>query len=464
MPIARTRWIVALLFAVGFGAAHGQLKDMTANVRISQTAATPNPITGTVDSTFTVTNTSSVTLRGPLWLALESASPANVALYNSYGRAPNGAEYIELPLATGTLAPARSVSVNVQLLTYGQSVRSTTFSLQGRVLSPSESATLVITTGHWDEATQRVSSRSVGAGWEVLVDGVQRGFTKPNGGITITVETDAEIVSVQHPNLGFGSAILPRLKPGSTTAVNVVIDGDKIRGASSLLRIQESKLGILARNVPAVTLRFFENERPVRLRALDSAILQSADHSTDVSELFTVMADGAASAIGASFMAIMAGKKGPQDIEVFAEDVDGRFHSATARFELADHRIRIQLVAPPSNPSLSLGGVRVTMSQLDGDARFVAESDANGTVIFPDVPAGNLDFRGSTRDGSVGYTVFGTVSIRGDSLVRLVLMSSADILAGVIPLTIEPLSSSPTSRRSDGTGTTEPTGSRSRGA
>jgi predicted membrane protein len=71
---------IAACLVIGsvFGVA--QADDLTAFVRIELGAAYANPATGTLDSKVVVTNISANTLLGPAQLALESASPANVAI------------------------------------------------------------------------------------------------------------------------------------------------------------------------------------------------------------------------------------------------------------------------------------------------------------------------------------------------------------------------------------------------
>jgi hypothetical protein len=362
------------------------------------------------------------------------------AIYNSHGRTESGADFVSLPLRTGTLAPGASISIPVQLLTYGQAVRSTTFSLQGRRLLPEKSARLLVSAVYWEGADGSLANTSVGGGWEVFVDDAHRGVTKPDGRAELTIETDAKIVSVLHPMKGLGSAALPAFTAGSVTHLKVIVDDAKKPGNGSLLRIQESKLGVLPRTTPAVTLRVLKDEKAIKLVRFQSVSISGPDHSIDATDLFRVQPDGSAAAAGSAFRTALVGMKGPLLVETYATDALGNGYAVSEEFQFADHRIRIQLVAPPSNPTLSLEGIRIAVRQLDGDVRFVAESDANGRIVLPDVPAGNLDFSGRTRQGNVHYSAFGTAYISRDSLVRLTLMALTDVQERrVSPIVIEEL-------------------------
>ncbi|MFY7975897.1 MAG: hypothetical protein ACOVOT_15850 [Rubrivivax sp.] len=436
--VLATRLTAVLLLAVMHGIAPAQTEDLTGAVRIAQTPPVPNPRTGTIDATFTVTNTSPHTLLGPLGLVLESASPASVALYNSHGRIRGGADVVELPLPVGTLAPGASVSVPVQLLTYGQPVRNTVFAVHGRRLLPAQSARLVVAAVFWEGITGK-QNISVGGGWEVLVDGARRGVTNPDGRLEMVVPIESTGVAVQRRPNNAGVELLPKLAAGSVTSVKVIVDEGKSPGFGSLLRLQESRQGVLARDAAAVTLRVFKDERAIRLAEVNHVDVSDRRDQLDLKGVFSIQPDGSVATSGAAFMKAMAGRTGPQEIILGATDQSGDFHFDSVHFQFADHRLRVQLVAPPSNPGLKLAGLRITARMREGDLRFLAESDSDGVVVFPDMPAGVLHFSGRTREGGLQYNVTGIAEIARDTLVRLTLRGPADIQAMVQSTVVEAL-------------------------
>jgi len=436
---ARALWFSLLALSGALGTA--QAEDLTASVQITRSGLVLNRSIGTFDAQITVTNRSADTLLGPLQLVLESATPANVALYNSYGRSDGGADYVVLPLPTGTLAPGATASVPVRLLSYGQGIGSTVFKLHGRRLLPASSAQIVVS-AVYAAGVMGPSETAVGAGWEVAVDGVVRGVTGANGRLTVAVPTDSKVVSVSRAPSEAGSAVLPALAGGSTTPLKVTVDEGKEVNFGSLVRLEQAQQGVLARNLPAVTLRFFKDEKAVKLAGLDNVnLIDTLGNYSNLTALFALQADGSVISSGAAFMQALAGKTGRLMLEVGGSDTLGNVHVATVPFHLADYRVRVQLVAPPSNPALALVGVRVTASLLNSDIRFVAQSDANGYIVLPDLPAGNLSFSGGANAGGITYGASGSVAVNRNTLVRLTLRGPADVLANVPPISSEPLQS-----------------------
>lgn len=431
--------VVGLLALAGF-AGSSQAEDLTSSVQIVRSGLLLNPSTGTFDEQVVVTNRSPDTLLGPLWLALESATPANVALYNSYGRTAGDADYVPLPLPTGTLAPGASVATTVRLLTYGQSVGAIVFSVHGARLSAANSAQITVSATYDPVVLRAPGQTSVGAGWEVLVDGVVRGVTNAAGQLTLTVPTSAKVVAVVRAPNDAGSAYLPSLAPGSNTTVKVTVDEGKEISAGSVVRLEQVQQGVLLRNGPTVSLRFFKNESAVRLvRLYNVSLVDGLGYSLNLGELFTLQADGSASAPGVAFSKALVDRYGPFQLKVGGSDAAGTLHVATEAFRWADYRVRVQLIAPPSNPALSLAGVRITASLLNSDIRFVAQSDASGYIVLPDVPGGNLSFRGSTAADGITYRATGSRAINRHTLLRLTLRGPADLLANVPPISAGPL-------------------------
>lgn len=429
--------LLAALLATGLGAA--QAADLTASVQITRSGLVANRATGSFDAQVTLTNRSGVTLHGPLTLTLESASPANVALYNSYGKTASGADFIVLALPTGTLAPDASVATTVRLLTYGQAVAQTVFSVQGTRLTAANSAQIDIS-GVYAAGVVGPDPTPVGAGWEVAVDGVQRGSTDNAGKLKITVPVTAQTVSVSRAPSEGGSSILAALVAGSSVAATVLVEDGKEISAGSLLRFDQVQQGLLARSAARVSLRFFQAEQMVRLGALDGvSLVDILGNYSNLSALFSVQPDGSVAAAPAAFFQALAGKTGRLRLEVSGSDANGAVQAASASFYLADYRIRVQLVAPPSNPALPLAGVRLTASVLNTDLRFTAQSDGAGTLLLPDVPAGNLSLNGATALAGTSYSGVGTASITKNSLIRLTLRGPVDVLNNVPPITVLPL-------------------------
>lgn len=436
-PRARALWLVLLAMFGFWGAA--QAEDLTPGVQITSGGLVPNRNTGTFDAQVAVTNRSTDTLVGPLQLVLESATPANVALYNSYGRNDSGADYVVLPLPTGTLPPGATASVPVRLLSYDQGIGATVFRLYGRRLLPASSAQVAVN-AVYSAGVMGPSETAVDAGWEVAVDGVVLGVTDANGSLTVTVPIDSKVISVSRAPSHAGSVVLPALAGGSSIPLRIMVDEGKEVNAGSLVRLEQAQQGVLSRTSPVVTLRFFKDEKAVKLAGLDNVnLIDPQGNYSNLTALFALQADGSAVSNGAAFAQALIGKTGRLQLEVGGSDALGNVHVATVPFRLADYRVRVKLAAPPSSPAMTLAGVRVITSLLNSDIRFVAQSDSNGYLVLPDVPAGIVSFSGGASAGGLTYGVSGSVAINRNTLVHLTLRGPADVLANVSPISSEPL-------------------------
>jgi hypothetical protein len=435
------RAALALLLGLSLlGTAPARADDLTSSVQISRSGLVLNRLTNTFDASVTVRNTSAVPLLGPLQLALTSASPAHIALYNSHGRLSGGADYIVLPLTDGTLAPGASTTGVVRLITAGSAVKATQFMLDGQRLVPGQTAQLdvraVFAAGYLGP-----QPAPVGPGFRVLVNGVARGITDAGGRLLVTVQAGPVEVAVQRPPNEGGSQPVPAVAAGSTVAVTVNIDDGKEIAADARLQLDAVQQGVLPRQASSIALRFVDaREQPVRLSVLHSVdLIDVSGNLTPLTSLFSLRPDGGVTATPAAFYQALAGKLGRLSLQVSGEDANGTVYTGTRDFHLADYRVRLQLAAPPSNPALPLAGIRLTATILNTDLRFQAESDANGLLVLPDLPRGNLSLSGSVTANGIVHVGQGTVPLSGNSLVTLTLRAPADVLANVPSISVKPL-------------------------
>ena len=434
------RWAALCVAALCLGPALAQAEDLTAGVQITRSGLVPNRSTGSFDAQVTVTNRTADIFVGPLKLVLNAATPVNVALYNSAGRAPSGADYMLLPLADGTLAPGASAVATVRLLTYGQSVTQTDFRVEGTRMNAASAATLNVSTYQPAAAFGTAQDTPVGAGYTVEVDGVARGLTDATGRLTVQVPLGARSVAVTRAPSEGGSALLPAFAAGATVTVKVPVDDSKEVSSGSLLRFDQVQQGLLARNAAAVTLRFLKDEQPVRLRKITGvSLVDIVGNYTNLAVLFSLQSDGSLAAQPAAFFQALQGKTGRLRLEVGGVDMAGTVHDQSVDFYLADYRVRVQLLAPPSSPGLPVAGVIVKATVLNTDLRFNAKADATGYVVLPDLAAGNISLNANTTVAGIVYSGVGTGAINKNSLVKLTLRGPQDVLNNVPPISVEPL-------------------------
>lgn len=417
--------------------------DLTGQVTITSSGFLLNRTTGTFDAMVTVRNDATVPLAGPLQLTVYNVVPANVVVFNTYGKTEAGQDFVAVPLAgTGILGAGQSASVVVKFINSDRAPTSMRYGLRGIALTPAVSTQLTVrayqVTG---DGTQQ--GNPVGAGYKVLVNNVVRGMTDATGRLTITVPIAATTVSVVRTPNAAGSVPLPALVAGLTASVAVLVgDGGEVY-ADGILRFDQVKQLLLARTETRLSLRFLNEEQPVRLSSIAYArVTNVTGDSFSVKSLLTVLADGSINANPVAFFQAFNGFSGKATLDVDAIDVENRPYHGTVVFYLVDYRVRIQLVAPPSNPALPLAGLAVTANILNTDILVTGVSDSAGLVVIPDLPRGNISPASTLVVGGTTYTGAGAAVLNRDSLVRLTMRGPVDILDGVPAISIESLPNS----------------------
>lgn len=435
---AATRVGLWLALACGINAASAA--DLTAEVQISRSGFVLNRSSNTFDTQVTVTNKSIDTLLGPLWLVLDGATPTNVALYNSFGKTATGADYLVLPLTAGVLSPGASTTGVIKLINTGQSVTQAAFSVQGGRMSTGTSLQLNISASIAAGPNADQAGAPVGAGWVVRVDGVARGATDAAGKLSVQVPVGASTVSVERAPSWAGSTALPPLTAGQARTVQVLVEDGKEIPGDGLLRFDQVQQLLLPRNIPRISLRFLKDEQPIRLASLNWAtVSDNSGNQVNLSSLFSVQADGTVTAVPAAFFQALADKGGKLTLNIDGNDAGGQVFDGSAVFYIADYRVRVQLVAPPSNPGLAVGGVKLSGNMLNTDVHFNAQSDANGYIVLPDLPAGNLNLNASTTANGIVFAGIGTLAVNQHLLVNLTLRGPQDVINNVPPITVFPL-------------------------
>jgi hypothetical protein len=99
---------------------------------------------------------------------------------------------------------------------------------------------------------------------------------------------------------------------------------------------------------------------------------------------------------------------------------------------------------------LNPAGINLTATILNTDLVFSAVSDASGVFEFPLLPAGNLEFSSESLQSGKYYYGQGILVINGDKSLRVNMLYTDDLIAGVPEFTSSPLSSSAVSVSSAG--------------
>lgn len=412
-------------------------EDLRTSIQISRGGLTLNRIINTFDGVITVHNTSPVPLLGPLRLVLVSATPAHIALYNSHGRTESDADFVELPLETGLLMPGTSTSQVVRLITRDQRIAATNFVVDGSRLVES---TTIDVQGVFGPAYTGRGEMPVGAGFQVTVNGVVRGRTDESGRLRVLAPAGPVQVGVFKPPSESGDKDV-EAPAGSIVPVKVLLDEGKEISEPSRLRMDAARQGLLMRDAPRIVLRFMDaRERAVKLaRVYHVSVKGSGGGPALLTSSFSLQQDGSVAAPSRSFFDEVSGLGGRLHVELAGVDASGGVHTGQVTVHLADHRLRVQLLAPASKPALMLASVRLTARILGTELRFQAQSDATGLVEFPDLPTGTLSLEAEMLSEGLLYRGAGTVLLGRSALVRLTMLGQQDLSADPAGISIESL-------------------------
>jgi hypothetical protein len=275
----------------------------------------------------------------------------------------------------------------------------------------------------------------------INVNSIEYGLTGDDGTLTVQVPAgELEVDARRYPGEGGGGSVV--LEPGGHAQVDIVIHEKEIAENSTLM-IDQLKSGVLDRDFDALTLRFISQAgKPVVLNEV--AWVQLLDPrggpDTFVEQLFTLRPDGSVILNDvAAFKNLLFKRSGKILLNAKGYETDERAHHHTLEFYVGSYKIVGQLVAPPSNPDLSVAGIEISANLMDTGLVFNAVSDASGHFELPPLPAGHLSFTGKTVQDGKCYYGKGTLVVDGSKLMTVNMLHVSDILNGVPSFTDVPL-------------------------
>jgi hypothetical protein len=409
--------------------------EKISSVDITRSGFLLNRSTNTFDTSVTIKNTGAYPLVAPLRIAVEAVAPKSVSLYNIYGKTLDGKPYVEVALPNFQLAPQASVSVPVRFVNLGKSVTSADFAVFANELKHDNSRSVQVRA----KFNAENGGESVGEGFAIKADNVVVGKTDASGQAVIKVVTSTEVISVSQPPNYIGSAVLI---PGSG-AENVEIEvGDSGElSAGSTMRVDRLHHLMLPNDTQQIAIRFFDAEKPVQTDLIE--VVEYRDPSgadvVDITNLFAQKPDGAITAVPAQFFAKLGGIDGKKIIFAQVLDKNGVSHFAEVPFYISRFKVVGQLVAPPSNPTLNVAGVPLTISILNTDIEFETESAADGTFPLPNLPAGNVAIKAQTMSDDISFIAQGVAVLTRNTQLKVTLRGPSDIAANVPVINSTPL-------------------------
>jgi hypothetical protein len=284
--------------------------------------------------------------------------------------------------------------------------------------------------------------RPAGEGVFVDVEGIPIGRTGPGGTLQADVPSGAIAVhATEYPSSDGANGIT--LAPGGSSDVSVVLMDSKEPSEDSDLVLEEAPDDILPANPASITLKFVQDNVPVRIdRIEDINISQDRDSGGEsVKELFGV-SDGAmhAQVPSAAYRRIaeQAGIGRPLWLVASAIDTDGRSHYGEIPFQLGQFKLDVVLGAPPSNPSLPVSNIPVRVSVVGSDVVLRRTSDAHGRFQIEALPDATIVFEGHTVASGIHYYTNASLTLCADRSVTLLMVNVKDLVAGVRELVPDP--------------------------
>ncbi|MBK7952650.1 MAG: hypothetical protein IPK02_01035 [Candidatus Accumulibacter sp.] len=406
-------------------------------VQVNRSGFLYNRQTDTFDTTVTIHNTGTMPLAAPMRLVLESVKPVSVSLYNIYGKTALGKPYVEVPLPEFVLDAGKSTTVPVRFVNLGKTVTAATFSVQAEQLVPAGTARLEIAA----RMNTENGGNSVKAGYAIKLDGVTRAMTDAQGRASVVAPLDVSEISVSTPPNYYGATQVVGLTAGETRYVDVELGDSGEFGAESVLRMDRLQHLMLLTSVPLVVLRFFQNEKAVVSDLVELVELRdpAGGYPKNITGLFAIRSDGSLFADSMAFFTAIGNLNQKKLLFVQVLDKQGIPHLQEIPFYISQWTVQGKLSAPPSNPSLPLGGIPIKVSVLNTDITFDTESAADGTFPLPLLPSGNLDIRAVASSGGIFYLGQGTAVISGNVRIDLKMRGPIDVANNVPPIATSPL-------------------------
>jgi hypothetical protein len=331
--------------------------------------------------------------------------------------------------STKALPPSVRASVQKSVDDFRRCIESgnlTTASLTVRVLQP---------------RLENPSTMELVAGAIIRINGEEVGLTSTVGTVVLDVPTGETVVdAIVYPASGATKTI--NLSAGSASTVELLLDDASPR-ERSVLSVDEAPEGALPSGFSSFTFRFLDlTGHPIPMSTVEAVDVMASDGSrfTYWGSRFGVAADGGIRPNDLNtWRDALHVQSGKVDVAVTGMDTRGRLHFGRFAFHLARFTVQGRLVAPPSNPSLDVGGLHVFANILNTDLVFRTITAADGSFALPELPRGNLEISAETVADGKSYYGLAVNSINMDTRFIVNMLHTSDVIQGVPLYSIEPL-------------------------
>lgn len=306
---------------------------------------------------------------------------------------------------------------------------------------PANTALLQVPTYRLDETAPQLRGPPAGGGVRLYVDNVPVAITGADGRAAFDVPAGRFELMAVIPSSAVATATI-EVAAGDTRDVALVLDDSKEVVFPATAVVDAIHDGLLPHDFATFGIRLFNggSHRPqqyVSEVAIEDDIGNTLLPLTDA---FTVDAHGNFQPTDvAALRAALAGYRGRELVlKAEGEDALGFTLSARTTFFIASHALEVQLVAPPSNPSLALGQVQVDYALMGTSLRLARSSDGSGFAGFGQVPFGNTALTAHASQGGREYYGEAVYFAGQAARVVLVMRHAEDVEAGVPPYELQP--------------------------
>jgi hypothetical protein len=292
-----------------------------------------------------------------------------------------------------------------------------------------------------------------GEGVYLDVEGIPIGSTARDGTLQANVPSGTiHIRATEYPS-SMGQEVVT-LSPDASPTVSVVLAEGKEPSEDSDLVLEEAPDDILPANAMSLTLKFVQDDGPVRIKSIEEIALSDAPGDLGESlEQFFVVADGVMHARdpAAVYQRIAGQSRIGRQLSIVAAAIDseGRAHYGNVHFQIGQFKLAVMLAPPPSNPALPVSNITVRVSVVGTDAAMRRVSDAHGRFEIESLPDATLVFDAHTVASGIHYYTNAMLTVCTDRSVTLLMLNVKDLVAGIPELIIDagPPACPPVARR-----------------
>lgn len=269
----------------------------------------------------------------------------------------------------------------------------------------------------------------------VFVDDVFKVTTTSSGSFSLVLEEGTHNVAVLWPYIAGGSGSV-KVTPGSTVGLELPMTSD---GLASVVKYRFELTKILPLNSPkALSAKFLTTTgKVIKPRAIASAVVTTeSGEQIDVKSGLSIKSSGVIGIKAGVDLTVLVDAGERFSLSLVVETSQGYLLEGEDQFFLGKYLLSGRLTAPPSNPSLRVSKIPITVKFLGTPYQLKATSDKYGRFKFKALPLANIEVSASAISGENTYSLQSDLMMDANIDARFVLRGAQDIVSGVEPIQV----------------------------